>query len=82
MTNRGVIILVLMGGGVALAALGPIERCRNARAENRPDADAVCGYSGGGHGSGGGGGFHDTSGSHASVERGGFGSSGFHMFGS
>jgi hypothetical protein len=72
--------LVLLGGGLALAlsACGESEACREARAENRPDASLVCRSSGGGgswhswftgyHGSGGG--------AQAASARGGFGGTG------
>ena len=85
-------ILVLMGGGmVVLSPLlsRPSQACIDARQAQRPDADQICRTSGhgGGHGfwSGGSGNRTQqttttTSGT-ASVERGGFGGTGFHVFG-
>jgi hypothetical protein len=90
MLRANMILLVLMGGGVALWASRPSAECRDARARNLPDAAAICGSNtvGSGHGGGGywGGGTRSAwssgSGSRsaiASMVRGGFG--GFHGFG-
>ncbi len=73
----------------------PSQACTDARAANRPDADEICQNDhGSGHGSGGHGSWngpsasgsssteetHGTTGSKTTVERGGFGSTGFHFF--
>ncbi len=83
------IMLILMGGGVALwGASRDLSRgCLDARAQRRPDADAICATSSVGFGHGGGsgyrggapGGFSSTL---ASVVRGGFGAIGHAAAGS
>ena len=89
MLRANMILLVLMGGGVALWSARPSAACRDARAQNLPNAAAICGQSGtwgshpgggfwGGSGRAWGSGSRGTS-AVASVVRGGFGS--FHGFG-
>ena len=92
MRRATAIILVLMGGGLVILSpflAQPSKACADARAAQRPDADEICDTShGGSHGSwsGGSGGrasasdaTHASAGA-ASVERGGFGATGFHFF--
>jgi hypothetical protein len=85
MLRANMILLVLMGGGVALCASRPSAECRDARARGLLNAAAICGTtpSWTGHGSGAywGGGTRSggTASTIASVARGGFG--GFHGFG-
>ncbi|MGA3403429.1 MAG: hypothetical protein ABSC95_29800 [Acetobacteraceae bacterium] len=86
MRRVNMILLVLMGGGMALWSSRPSAECRDARARNAPDAAWICGQSGSSYGHSGGGywggrtwgGTGGTT-SIASVVRGGFGS--FHGFG-
>ena len=84
MLRANVILLVLMGGGLALWSSRPSAECRDARARNMPNAASICaphssgsywghGYWGGRTSSNGG-----TTSAIASVVRGGFG--GFHGF--
>lgn len=83
-----VIMLVLMGGGVALwgATRGPSRACLDARAQQRLDADAICRSGGGGSGHGGSsyrGGYSGSSVSAVStIAGGGFGATGAHAAGS
>jgi hypothetical protein len=55
MLRANMILLVLMGGGVALWSSRPSAECRDARARNLPNATAICGQTSawGGHSSGG-----------------------------
>lgn len=88
MRRPAAIILVLMGGGLALWGMnrGPSRACVDARAQQRPDAEAICRAGGGssGHGSSGyHGGYSGGSTSVASaIARGGFGAAGAHAAGS
>jgi hypothetical protein len=80
------IMLVLMGGGAVLwgATKGPSRACADARAQHRPDAEAICASTGGsgGHGSSSGyyhsgtGGAVATAATAAAVAHGGFGAAG------
>jgi hypothetical protein len=80
------IILVLMGGGAALwsTARGPSRACLDARAQNLPNAAAICSSGTGGTSHGGSSGYGSGSSSGwrasvASVVRGGFGAAGHAM---
>jgi hypothetical protein len=90
MRRVNMILLVLMGGGLALWSSRPSAECRDARARNAPNAASICGRSGAwaGHSSGGYWGGSSwasrttgSTGGIASVVRGGFGSA-FHFGGS
>lgn len=89
MRRPAAIVLVVMGGGLALWSVnrGPSRTCLDARAQHRPDAEAICNSGGGGSGHGGGSGYHGgySSGSTAAtaaIARGGFGAAGAHAAGS
>jgi hypothetical protein len=77
------ILLVLMGGGVVLwgATKTPSRACADARAQHRPDAETICGSTGGSGGHGGSSGYyHSGTGgavaTAAAVAHGGFGAAG------
>lgn len=55
MLRANMILLALMGGGVALWSSRPSAECRDARARSLPNAAAICGQTGAwsGHSSGG-----------------------------
>jgi hypothetical protein len=83
------IVLVLMGGGLAVWGLGrgPSQACRDARAQGGADAEAVCSSSSSSSSRSGSSGYHSSSGSSsgtamAAVSRGGFGGSGASAAGS
>lgn len=84
-------MLIVMGGGtlIELPLLAWLSRdCTNARAAQRPDADEICRatvshWRGSWHSLWSGGSSSRSAGmtaSNASVERGGFGATGFHFF--
>ena len=82
------IILALMGGGLALwsTTRGPSRACLDARAQHLPNASAICGSGNGGTSHGGSSGYRGGASSGwrssiASVVRGGFGATG-HAFAS
>lgn len=81
-------MLVLMGGGLALWSVnrGPSRACVEARAQQRPDAEAICRTSGGssGHSSSSYYGGHSGASATAAsaIARGGFGAAGAHAAGS
>jgi hypothetical protein len=89
MRRVNMILLVLMGGGLALWSSRPSAECRDARARNAPNAASICGrtgawatHSSGGYWGGSTWGSRSTGGtsSIASVVRGGFGAA-FHSAG-